>query len=146
MLKPLAKPARDSKRKRGQRRRERQRVKPREMPEGGIVRRKSLRMDHEREVCATEEARGRRREEIYSRSGGKCEGCKIEIDPEAFHWHHVRGRGMGGGKRCDCTRSQCSQALCEDRLLSDGSKRKGCHTLVHEVGRLQKWFERAALD
>lgn len=118
---------------------------PRVAPADGIERKVSLRLDHEREVCVTEEARGKRRDEIYDRSQGKCEGCAIEIFRDTFHWHHVRGRGMGGGKRCDCIRRQCSQALCETRFLSDNTKRTGCHDLAHEIGKLGKPFAREAV-
>ena len=43
----------------------------------------------------------RRREEIYARAQGRCEGCPSRhyVPWEVGEWHHIRG-GLTG--RCDC--------------------------------------------
>lgn len=98
--------------------------------------------NHMREICRTPEAMGLRREELYARSGGECEGCKFGIGVDRFHLHHIFGRGAG--KRCDCL--DCIQALCNDALMQDGSWRFGCHHKVHASGKLDGRYERDSDD
>jgi hypothetical protein len=112
-------------------------------PKDGIDRFIDLVTDHAREICLTPEAMEERRMELYARSGGHCEGCRISLTYEGingFHLHHVKGRGAG--KRCDCM--ECIQALCKDMPMQDGTIRPGCHTKVHAIGVLGKPYEREA--
>lgn len=100
-------------------------VAKREVPVDGIAR-KEMTDGHSRERCITPDAMQMRREELYARTGSRCEGCRCVIYLESFHFHHFKGRGRG---RCDCL--ECVQALCPDVRLLDGTMRLGCHTLQH---------------
>jgi hypothetical protein len=83
------------------------------------------------------------REELLARQGGKCAAkCGVVIYIDFSELNHKRGRGMGGSKRCDCP--DCTELLCKDTILGDGTLRKGCHTLVHEAGDLRTDFARGA--
>lgn len=41
------------------------------------------------------------REQLWERSGGRCEATGTPLDPETFDAHHRRNRGMGGTSRPD---------------------------------------------
>jgi len=41
------------------------------------------------------------REQLWERSGGRCEVSGVRLDPETFDAHHRRNKGMGGDKRPD---------------------------------------------
>lgn len=99
----------------------------RPQPADGIER-KELTDGHTRERCVTPESMQVRREELYARTGSRCEGCRCVIYLESFHFHHFKGRGRG---RCDCM--ECVQALCPDVRLLDGTMRLGCHALQHHA-------------
>jgi hypothetical protein len=101
-----------------------------ELPKDGIERFWDEELHHLRELCVTPDAMQARREEVFARSGARCEGCNGWIWLDRFHLHHWRGRGKG--VKCDCF--NCLQALCEE-----------CHRLCHEAGDLRKPFRRGGV-
>lgn len=77
-----------------------------------------------REVCGALAWQARRME-VFRRDGGICQICLKEIkdygiDTEPFDIDHIRGRGLGGGKRDD--RMENLQLLCQKchRLVKHG--------------------------
>lgn len=109
-----------------------------EIPADGIDRFYDELLKHDREICLTPEAMQARREELFARSGGHCEGCNFPIGIDTMELHHKFGRGAG--KRCDCM--ACIQGLCKNATLTDGSMRPGCHHEAHRIGKLTGDFKR----
>lgn len=98
-----------------------------ELPKDGIERYWDELRHHMVERCVTPDAMQGRREEVFARSGARCEACRAWIWLDGFHLHHWRGRGAG--KKCDCF--NCLQALCQE-----------CHRLCHDIGDLTQPFKR----
>ena len=117
--------------------------KPENLPVDGMERFWDQLREHTREICITAEAMESRRQELWARSGGRCEGCRMPVQYDGlrgFHLHHIFGKGAG--KRCDCL--ECIQALCRNTFMTDGTIRPGCHTKVHRIGILDGPYIREA--
>lgn len=52
----------------------------------------------------------KRREEIWEAQSGECADCREAVNLTGMHLHHVRSRGMAGGKRDD--RRENLKGLC----------------------------------
>lgn len=60
--------------------------------------------------------------EFWSHQGERCAGCGRRMDWREMHFHHFRGRGIGGSKRDDS--DPRNQVLCPPCHAKEEEKKR----------------------